>query len=61
MSLNIENIMMNSKIQEYQPMDGEKRKIRITTLNKLNNFNTIGNKSENCKKRFNFIYLKRLF
>ena len=53
MSSNIENIMINSKIQEYQPMDGEKRKIRITTLNKLNNFNTIGNKSENCKKRFN--------
>ena len=53
MSSNIENIMMNSKIQKNQPMDGEKREIRITSINKLKNYNTIGNKSENGKKRFN--------
>ena len=53
MSSNIENIMMNPKIQENQPMDREKRTIRITTINKLNNYNTIGNKSEKGKKRFN--------
>ena len=54
MSSNIGNIMMNPKIQESQPMDGEKRTIRITTINNLNNYYiTNGNKSENGKKRFN--------
>ena len=44
---------MNSKIQEKQPMDGEKKTIRITTISKLNNYATIRNKSENSEKRFN--------
>ena len=53
MTSNIKNIMMNSKIQENQPMDGEKKTIRITTISKLNNYATIRNKSENSEKRFN--------
>ena len=53
MSSSIENIMRNNKIQDNQPFDEEKRTIRITSISKLNNYKTFGNKSENGIKRFN--------
>ena len=49
MSSNAENTTMNSKIQENHSMNRESKTIRITSINKLNNYTT-GNKSEISKK-----------